>query len=252
MADLRLSSISGTPFGGTADRPSNPLKGQTYFNGDLGCLEIYTGTIWVASSAPPAIPSIGTVSQANSPLTYVATSSVSVPIIPGSGGGLANSYTVLSSPGSITATGTSSPIVVPGLTSGTTYTFTATATNNFNTSSASLTSSAITPATVPSTPTIGTATANYVSGQVSVAFTPSSATGGSTISGYTVTSSPGNITATGSSSPILVTGLTNGTTYTFTVTATNAIGTSASSSVSNSATPISTVSAEILVVAEMQ
>ena len=39
-----------------------------------------------------------------------------------------------------------------------------------------------------------------------------------------MTSSPGGITATGSSCPVLVTGLTDGTPYTFTVTATNADG----------------------------
>ncbi|NBS16859.1 MAG: hypothetical protein EBS79_08135, partial [Gammaproteobacteria bacterium] len=44
-------------------------------------------------------------------------------------------------------------------------------------------------------------------------------------------------TGTGASSPITVTGLTNGTAYTFTVTATNTSGTGGSSSASNSVTP---------------
>jgi len=48
--------------------------------------------------------------------------------------------------------------------------------------------------------------------------------GGSPIASYTVTSQPDGITVTGASSPILVTGLTDGTTYTFTVTATNTAG----------------------------
>ena len=93
----------------------------------------------------------------------------------------------------------------------------------------------LTPATdVPDAPTIGTATAGL--GSASVTFT-AAATGGTPTS-YTVTSSPGSITGTGSS-PVTVSGLTAGTSYTFTVTATNASGTSPASSASNSVTPAS-------------
>ena len=71
--------------------------------------------------------------------------------------------------------------------------------------------------------------------QATVSFTPSVGGG---ITGYTVTSSPGNITATGSTSPITVTGLTNGTSYTFTATATNSSGqVSPASTASNAVTP---------------
>ncbi len=76
--------------------------------------------------------------------------------------------------------------------------------------------------------------------QALVTFNASTANNGSSITGYTVTSSPDNITATGSSSPILVSGLTNGTPYTFTVTATNANGNSVASSPSSDATPLIT------------
>ena len=91
------------------------------------------------------------------------------------------------------------------------------------------------PSTVPGAPTIGTATAGNA--QATVTFTVPVSDGGSAITGYTVTSNPGNITGTGSASSIIVTGLTNGTAYTFIVTATNAIGTSVASSASNSVTP---------------
>ena len=39
---IRKSSVSGTPSGNTANRPASPQVGQTYFNGELGILEIYT------------------------------------------------------------------------------------------------------------------------------------------------------------------------------------------------------------------
>jgi hypothetical protein len=69
-----------------------------------------------------------------------------------------------------------------------------------------------------------------------VAFTTPSSLNGETITSYTVTSSPGGVTATGASSPITVSGLTGGTSYTFTVVANTASGASLSSSSSSSIT----------------
>jgi hypothetical protein len=97
--------------------------------------------------------------------------------------------------------------------------------------------------TIPGAPTIGTATAG--SGNASVAFTAPSDIGSSAITSYTATSSPGGFTGTGASSPVTVSGLTNGTAYTFTVTATNGAGTGPSSSASNSVTPASNFVEEV-------
>jgi chitinase len=72
-------------------------------------------------------------------------------------------------------------------------------------------------------------------GQVYVYFDPPAA--GGAFTSYTVTVQPGGATFTGTSSPILVTGLTNGVSYTFTVTATNAAGTGPASAQSNAASP---------------
>lgn len=152
------------------------------------------------------------------------------------GGTPITGYTVTSSPGGFTGTGAASPISVTGLQSNTAYTFTVTATNAIGTSAPSAASNSITATTVPQAPTIGTATDLGTGTSVSVAFT-ANATGGSAITGFTATSSPGSITGTGGSSPITVNGLTAGTAYTFTVTATNANGTSAPSAASNSVTP---------------
>ena len=73
--------------------------------------------------------------------------------------------------------------------------------------------------------------------QVSVAFVPPVYDGGGAETSYLATSTPGSFTQSGAASPQVVTGLTNGTAYTFTVTATNAYGTSALSAASGSVTP---------------
>ena len=72
--------------------------------------------------------------------------------------------------------------------------------------------------------------------EATVSFTAPSDVGGSAITGYVATSNDG-IGATGSSSPITVTGLTNDTAYTFRVWALNAFGYSAPSGASGSVTP---------------
>ncbi|MEI6755198.1 MAG: hypothetical protein WCK78_18805 [Paludibacter sp.] len=90
---------------------------------------------------------------------------------------------------------------------------------------------------VPGAPTSVVATAGNA--QASVAFVAPVSDGGANITSYTVTSSPGGFTATGSTSPLKVLGLTNGTAYTFTATATNIRGTG-SGTTSSSVTPSAT------------
>jgi hypothetical protein len=123
---------------------------------------------------------------------------------------------------------------VSGLVNGTTYYFTIQAIGEFGESALSGTVSA-TPITVPAAPVNLLATAG--NGSVTVSFAPPENNGGSIITGYEVTSSPGGYTATGSGSPIIVSGLTNGTSYTFTVKAINAAGSSEPSVPSNSTVP---------------
>ena len=92
----------------------------------------------------------------------------------------------------------------------------------------------------PGAPTIGTAIAGDT--QASIAFVAPSNNGGSAITSYTVTANPADVAPVqGASSPIVVTGLTNGVAYTFTVTATNAVPlTGGASAASNSITPKAT------------
>lgn len=182
----------------------------------------------------PSAPVIGSASlQANS-------ASVSFTAPASDGGSAITRYTATSSPGGLTSSGcTASPCTVTGLSNGTAYTFTVTATNGVGTSPPSAASNSVTPsavATVPGAPTIGPASAG--NGLATVAFTAPASNGGRAIIGYTATSSPGGFTSVGcTASPCTVTGLTNGTTYTFTVTATNSVGTSPASLASGPVTP---------------
>ena len=147
----------------------------------------------------------------------------------------ATSYVVTSNPGSFTCTTSSTTCSVTGLTNGTAYTFTVIARNATGNSSASSASTAVTPALpLPSTPTSVTATAGNESAQVSWTASANSAT-------YVVTSDPGGFTCTTASTTCSVTGLTNGTAYTFTVIGRNATGDSSASSASTSVTPIASV-----------
>jgi hypothetical protein len=79
----------------------------------------------------------------------------------------------------------------------------------------------------PTTPIIGSVTAGNAS--ASVAFTPSTYIGKDTVT-YTATSNPGGFTGTGSSSPVTVSGLSNGTQYTFNVVGTTNYGVSSGAS----------------------
>ena len=135
---------------------------------------------------------------------------------------------------------TSSTYVLVAADVGNTIRCVVTATNSIAPSgvSANSNSTATVAATVPGAPTIGTATQTG-STTATVAFTQPASNGGSVITSYTATSSPGSVTGTlnqAGSGTITVSGLTGGTAYTFTVTATNAIGTSAASAASNSIT----------------
>jgi hypothetical protein len=92
--------------------------------------------------------------------------------------------------------------------------------------------------TVPGAPTIGIATAISPT-SASIAFVAPASDGGATIETYTATSSPGSITGRllqAGSGSITMTGLTSSTAYTFTVTASNSVGTSSASSSSVSLT----------------
>jgi len=161
-------------------------------------------------------------------------------VAPASNGGSAiTGYTVTSSPGGFAASTTGAlSFSVTGLTNGSSYTFSVVAANGVGVGPASAPSNAVTPSTVPSAPNILSATRGNA--QVSVIWTLPASNGGAPIAGYTVTSSPGSFTSTTSATSAVVPGLTNGTSYTFTVVATNVAGSSLPSAASAPVVPATT------------
>jgi hypothetical protein len=198
----------------------------------------------------PRAPTIGTATA-----TGGRSASISYTAPTDNGGTAITSYTAVSSPGGITGTVSQSgsgTITVTGLTPNTSYTFTVYATNPAGNSTATAASNSITTATVPGAPTIGTAAATspYTA---TVTYTAPASNGGAVITSYTAVSSPGGITGTVSQSgsgTITVSGLSQTTSYTFTVYATNDAGDSASSAASsnNTTTLLGTLAIELLMV----
>ena len=253
MADINYSSLGGgggTASGSTNNRPASPAIGDTYYNGTLGRLEIYTSNGWMSAVGSAKTPTPGTPSDVGTNRAF-NNAAASISITPSSEGAMPARYRVTSSPGSIVATSSSNPVIITGLSSNTSYTFTVEAESEIaGYSAASSASSSVTVTSVPQAPTVSTPTVvagtNYGSTtSLDVPFT-AGATGGKTVTSYTVTSSPGGFTASGSSSPLRVSGLTGGTSYTFTATATNDNGTSLASSASPAQNAVTKPDAPVL------
>lgn len=190
----------------------------------------------VTVAVAPTAPVIGTAVRGNAQATVTFTAPVS------NGGSAVTGYTVTSSPaGGVDSNAGTTGLshVITGLTNGTAYTFTVTATNAAGTSSASAATNSVTPVTVPGAPVIGTAVGGNA--QATVTFTSPVSNGGSAVTGYTVVSNPaGGVDSNAGSTGLshVITGLTNGLAYTFTAVATNAVGAGSASAASNSITPV--------------
>ena len=208
-------------------------NGTAGYDGPTG-LGTPNGVLAFSLSSKPAKPTTLVASAGNATvgLTWTAPSSGSSPI---------TGYTVTETEhglGAITCAMTgASACTVGGLTNGTEYTFTVHASNAHGAGLESDPSNKVTPSapTAPGKPTGVTATAAVASATVVWIAGPAN---GSPIQGFTATSQPdGKTCVTTGDLTCIVYGLTNGQPYTFTVTATNGIGTGPASDPSAAVTP---------------
>jgi hypothetical protein len=242
-----LPEAAGIPSGNTAGRPAAPVIGDTYYNGQTEALEIYNGTAWVYPNLPAQVPTI-TVADVGTGIAYGSAQAI-VTFIDNTFGGKPTGYTTTASTGGYSATTTSTTTTITVGTNGS-WTFSATAYNDFGVSAASPTVTQ-TLTTLPQAPTIGT-TEQGDGANANVTWTLGS-NGGKNLTSIFVTAYLNGTTpltpqsaATTSSTSHTFTGLTYGSTYTFKVTAVNANGNSLESSASSSVTPVPAISLDFV------
>jgi chitodextrinase len=181
-------------------------------------------------------PPINVVATAGNALADV---SWSPPVQPN----LISSYTVVSNPGSISFTLTGTNQTFMGLTNGTTYNFSVFASNPAGNSATAISNDVI-PFTIPGPPINVVASAADSSANVNW----SPPVQPNLISSYTVVSNPGSISFTLTGTNQTFTGLTNGTTYNFSVFASNPAGNS-TTAISNDVIPATAPSSPLNVIA---
>jgi hypothetical protein len=218
-------------YSGSSTFPTNSFNGENY-----------AVDVSFVPKLPPGPPSNVTATPAQGGATVSFTAPVN--------GGTPSSYIVTPYVGStaqpsttVTGNPPATTVAVGNLDPSTSYTFKVQAANGSGTSAPSAASNAITPnpPTAPDAPTGLVASAQNQ--QATVRWT-APGDGGRTITKYTITPFLGGVAqtptiVTGSPAPTngVVTGLTNGSSYTFAVTATNSVGDGPQSAQSNAVTP---------------
>ncbi|MSW17707.1 MAG: hypothetical protein F2851_01975, partial [Actinobacteria bacterium] len=217
---------SGYSFGGWSNGSNTYQPGSTF---GMTASNVALTAIW--NVAAPGVPGTPTVTPGDGNAT--------IAIVVPSSGGAPTSYLVTASPGGATCNVISpaTSCVITGLSNGTSYSFTSSASNATGGSSASAASATISPAGKPGVPTGVTATIG--NGAATVSLTPPSITGGPAITSYTMTASPGGASCTinAPQTSCAVSPLSNGTEYTFTATAYNGVAQSDSSTASAAVIP---------------
>jgi hypothetical protein len=246
---IDVTSARVTVSGSTATVSFAAPNQLTY--GEMTCIEIDSGAItdtagnayagltkpngvnFTTESTVPEAPTINGITAGNSQLTVAFTA--------GSDGGATitdyeYSTTGINDADFVSAGVTSSPVTITGLTNGTEYTVRLRAVNSAGESGPSNARNA-TPVSTPAAPSLTTITAG--NGQLTLAFTAGS-DGGAAISNYKYSTNGSTYTALSpadATTPVTITGLSNGTTYSVTLKAVNSVGDSVASN-SLSGTPV--------------
>jgi len=215
----------------------------------------YVKSTNVSGDSAYSAPAVATPATTPQPPTSVSASSfqnqqttISWTAPTQTGGDAITSYNLYQN-GTQVQTGITGTSVTRGsLTNGNTYTFAVQAVNHAGASAQSSTVT-VTPAAAPDAPTLVTAL-SYQNAQSEVSWTAGSSNGDAittyTVTGFNADESVFSTTSTASTSAT-ITGLTNGSSYYFQVTATNRAGSSSASASSNTATPARTPSTPTLV-----
>ena len=195
-----------------------------------------TTALWQRPLGPPVAPSITSVVMG---LLGTATLNITAPTE--DGGARVTSYLVTSSPAAVAATYTPVQIKaakITGLTPGSSYSFSVVAINIKGPSPSSIASASTLAPTIPSAPSITKVIATGTN-SAQLSFSAPLDNGGLPITSYVATSNPGSlqtIVYQSASGTINITNLSHSTTYTFTLKAINAAGSSLPSSTSPSIT----------------
>jgi len=200
----------------------------------------------VTPRTTPGVPGIGAATTGNGSAVVRWTPPAST------GGSPITGYTVRTWQGNTlvrttTAPATATSTTVSGLVNGVGVSFDVTAVNAAGGSTASARSAVVTPRTTPGIPAWGAMTAG--NGAAVVRWTAPADTGGAPLTGYTVRTYRGDTlvrTTATTGTWVTVTGLGNGTGYTFSVAARNALGDGPASARSAVVTPRTTTVAPVI------
>ena len=242
---LRAVRNTGLTTSSTTNGVFSYSQSSTFPTGSYAATNYWVDVIFTPAPAPGAVTSVSA--------TEGGTTSANVSWSAPSSGGPVTSYKITpyvgstpQEPTTVTGTSPATTATVTGLTSGTSYRFTVQAQNPNGPGPESAQSNSVTPSGPVAPPPPTGVSARPASQSAQVTWTPPGADGDSPITGYAVTPYVDGVAqdatqAGASATSATVSGLTNGSDYTFRVSASNAVGTSPASSASNAITPQATI-----------